>query len=355
MNNIIRNDIIEIVSDNSIPWERFRNKSVLITGATGMLPIYMLYTFLYLNEQYNYQIKIYALVRNKDRALDLLSEYKNQITLLVQDVSSPIKLDDPINYIVHAASQASPKYYSIDPVGTINANVLGTINTLNLAREQSDFQGYLYFSSGEIYGVVSPEYFPFNEDVYGYIDLLRVRTCYCESKRMGEQLCIAYKTQYSIPIHIVRIFHTYGPVMKLDDRRVFTDFVSNIVNNEDIVLKTKGEAERMFCYVTDAIRAYFLVLLCGTYDAYNVTNIQERVSIYSLAERLINLYPEKELKLKIQIDPSDKVTNENKSPIEVRVPNTSRISSLGWYPKITIEEGFKRVIDYQKLNYDKNI
>lgn len=350
MNEIIKTDIEDIIADKLIPWEKFRNKSVFITGATGMLPIYMAYTLLYLNKYHDYNIRLYALVRNKEKALEHFSEWINDknFTLVVQDVSAPIQIEDPINYIIHAASQASPKYYAVDPVGTINANVLGTINTLNLAKEQSDFQGYLYFSSGEIYGVVSPEYFPFSEDVYGQIDLLRVRTCYCESKRMGEQLCVAYKHQYGIPTNIVRIFHTYGPFVKLDDRRVFADFVSNIVHNENIVLKTAGTAERMFCYVTDAIRAYFLVMLCGTEQAYNVANVNEMVSIRTLAETMTNLFPKKGLKVDVQINPNDEVTNQMKSPIEVRVPDISRISSLGWKPNITIKEGFKKVVEFQE-------
>ena len=357
MNKIIETDIKDIIADELIPWEKFRNSSVLITGATGMLPIYMAYTFLHLNKVYNYKIHLYALVRNKERGLDYFADWleDENFTLIIQDVAKAIDIDVPINYIIHAASQASPKYYSIDPVGTINANVLGTINTLELARKQSDFKGYLYFSSGEIYGVVSPEYFPFSEDVYGHINLLQVRTCYCESKRMGEQLCVAYKHQYNIPTNIVRIFHTYGPYLRLDDRRVFSDFVNNIIHNEDIILKTEGTAERMFCYVTDAVRAYFLVMLSGEDQAYNVANINETVSVRALAERLVNLFPEKGLKVRVTLNKNDIVTNAMRSPIEIRMPDISRISSLGWKPRITIEEGFKKVVKFQELLNDKNI
>lgn len=348
MNNNLKRDIQEIFDDKNIPWEKFRNTSVLITGATGMLPSFMLWTFIFLNEYLDYNITIYAVVRDKERAKKVLGEYSgvNYLRLIVQDVAEPLQIDAPIHYIIHAASQASPKYYSSDPVGTINANILGTVNTLNLARYQKDFRGYLYFSSADIYGIVSPEHIPFLETDYGYIDLLNVRSCYCESKRMGEQLCVAYHHQYGLPTHMIRIFHTYGPYMRLDDRRAFADFVKNIVNNEDIVLLTDGSTQRTFCYVTDAIRAYFLVLLCGEEGfAYNVANTNEFVSIRQLAETLVSLYPEKGLKVRYEFDPLDIVTNEMNNPVKVAIPDCSRINSLGWNARISIADGFRRTIE----------
>lgn len=354
MNKYLEKDIQEVVSDKNIPWEKFRNKTILITGATGMLPIYMLWTLIYLNEYLKFNITIYALVRNKERAEKVLGEYcsVDYLHILVQDVAEPIKLDVPIHYIIHAASQASPKFYSTDPVGTINANVLGTIHTLNLARRQIDFRGYLFFSSAEIYGIVPPEKFPYTETDYGYIDLLNVRSCYCESKRMGEQLCLAYNRQYGVPTYMLRIFHSYGPYMKLDDRRVFADFVNNIVHNEDIILKTCGTAERMFCYIADAVRAYFLVLLCGEEGtAYNIANTKELVSVRKLAETLVSLFPEKGLQAKIVLDKNDYVTTQMKSPVDVTIPDCSRIAKLGWEPKIDIAEGFRRTV----LNIEHNL
>lgn len=348
MNKVLKRDLQEIFEDKQIPWENFRGTSVLITGATGMLPSYMLWTFIYLNEYQDYNIMIYAIVRDGERAKKVLGEYSDAdyLHIIVQDVAEPIQVDVPIHYIIHAASQASPKYYSSDPVGTINANVLGTVNTLNLARHQKDFRGYLYFSSADIYGIVPPEHIPFKETDYGYIDLLNVRSCYCESKRMGEQLCVAYNHQYGIPTHMIRIFHTYGPFMRLDDRRAFADFVRNIVNNEDIVLLTDGSTQRTFCYVTDAIRAYFMVLLRGESGlAYNVANTNEFVSIRQLAETLVSLYPEKGLKVKMMTDPSDIVTNQMNNPVKVAIPDCSPINALGWNAKISIAEGFRRTIE----------
>lgn len=347
MNRVIDEDIRDILADKSILWERFRNKSVLITGASGMLPVYMAYTFLSLNKLYNYNIHLYALARNWDRAMERFAEWENNeyFSLIIQDVSQPIEIDAPLQYIIHAASQASPKYYSVDPVGTINANVLGTLNTLNLAKEKQ-VEGYLFFSTGDVYGVVPNERTPFKESDYGYFDLLNVRSCYGESKRMGEQLCVAYHHQYNVPTHIVRIFHTYGPCMRLDDRRVFADFVGNILRNENITLRTDGGAVRPFCYVSDAVRAYFKVLLDGEQAAaYNIANTDEARSIRQLAEELVQLYPEKNLSVVLQKDVNDVVTNAMKSPVECLLPDCSLIHSLGWMPMVSVKDGFKRTID----------
>lgn len=348
MNKIIEEDIRNILSDETIPWGRFRDKSVLITGASGMLPSYMVYVLLFLNQYYKFNTRIYALVRNKRRAMELFDKWLNDLnfTLLVQDVCAPISISDDINFIIHAASQASPKYYSVDPVGTINANVLGTINTLELARKQKHVEGYFFYSSSEVYGIVNQDNFPLTENEYGYINLLSVRSCYCESKRMGEQLCVAYNHQYGIPTKIARIFHTFGPGMQLNDGRVFADFVKNIINNEDITLKSDGSAQRSFCYLTDAVRAYMKILLDGdNAKAYNVANNGNEISMLQLANMLVSLYPDKRLQVRVLIDSKDVTSSSMKSPLQRLIPDCSSIEQLNWKPYVSIEDGFRRTIE----------
>ncbi|WP_449039356.1 NAD-dependent epimerase/dehydratase family protein [Parabacteroides goldsteinii] len=345
MNKIIEEDLKEIVSSSLIDWNRFKSKTVLITGANGMLPSYLVFTLLYLNKCKDLNINIIALVRNKERAYQKFNNINDShLKLLVQDVSSPIKIKEDVHFIIHAASQASPKYYSIDPVGTINANVLGTINTLQLAKDKK-VESYLFFSSGEIYGKVNPELFPFKENDYGYIDLLNVRSCYCESKRMGENLCVSYNYQYDIPTKIIRIFHTFGPGMLLDDKRVFADFCSNIINNEDIILKSDGSAIRLFCYISDAIIAFLKVLLNGNNaNAYNVANLDGEISILELANLLVSLYPEKNLHVKTAKEVEETDLKKMRSTLQKAIPDCSKIKKLGWYPTVSLKEGFKRTI-----------
>ena len=157
-------------------------------------------------------------------------EYSEQLKFLVQDVCEKIIIDSKIDFIIHAASQASPKFYGKDPVGTINANVIGTINLLELAK-RNKVEKFLYFSSSEVYGNLNEEDIPTKEDKFGSIDPCNVRSCYSEGKRAGETICISWKHQYSIPVVIVRPFHTYGPGMDLNDGRVYADFIKNIVYN----------------------------------------------------------------------------------------------------------------------------
>lgn len=346
MNNIILQDLNEIISNPIIDWNRFNDKTVLITGANGMLPSYMAYTLLQLSNKYNIDVRVIAQVRDKTKGEAIFKDYLEcaNFQLLVQDVILPYNFQNSIDFVVHAASQASPKYYAIDPVGTLMANVEGTINVLKLVQNKG-CESVLFFSSAEVYGKLEKE--DISETDYGYLDPTAIRSCYAESKRMGEQLCNAWNAQYGTHCKSVRPFHTFGPNMKLDDGRVFADFVRNIMNNENIILKSTGEAKRAFCYVTDATVAFFKILLDGEDGcSYNMGNPMQEISIKELASKLIKMYPEKELKLIFDINEDDKV---QKSAVKSVLPNVNKLKQLGWLPSVPIEFGFRRVIE-SKMN-----
>jgi len=342
---IIDEDISSIIS-NDLPWHEFSDKTILITGANGFLPAYMVETLLNLKKRTGHgPSKIISLVRNVDAAQKRFVEYKerNDLEWVVQDVCDPVEIKCKVDYIVHAASQASPKYYGIDPVGTLSANVLGTANMLNLAAK-NNVKGFLFFSSGEVYGHVDPSQIPLKENVYGYIDPLDVRSCYAESKRLGETMCVSWVHQYGVPVKIVRIFHTYGPGMKLDDGRVFADFVSDVVHGRDIVMRSDGKAIRSFCYLSDAIIAFFTVILKGeTGQAYNVGNDEAENSVIDLANLLASLYPERKLKVLKQGESA--TPGYLKSPFNRHVPDINKIKQLGWSPQICLNKGFRRTIE----------
>lgn len=342
MNTIITEDIIDIISRFN-DWEKFRNKTVLISGANGFLPAYLVETFLSLDKSIN--TKVIALVRNRKKAEKRFSHWLNNINLIIieHDVCNVLKYSESINFIIHAASQASPKYYGADPVGTLNANVLGTINLIKLAKEKN-VESFLYFSSGEVYGQVKAEDIPIKEDTFGYLNCANVRACYGESKRMGENICVSYFHQFGVKAKIVRPFHTYGPGMALDDGRVFADFVANIVHKQNITLNSDGSAIRPFCYLTDATLGFLTVLIKGENgQAYNIGNPNEEYSILELANTLVNLYPE----LKLEVIMNNK-TDDNtylKSPIQRNSPNIDKVKKLNWRPLIGVKEGFKRTIE----------
>jgi nucleoside-diphosphate-sugar epimerase len=253
-----------------------------------------------------------------------------------------LSVEGPVDYIIHAASQASPKYYGQDPVGTLSANVFGTHHLLRLAREKRS-RGFLFFSSAEVYGEVNPRQIPCPESVYGSVDPMQVRSCYAESKRLGETLCVAWAHQHGVPARIVRPFHTYGPGMALDDGRVFSDFVADVAAGRDIIMRSDGTAVRAYCYLADAVAGYFTVLLKGQNgQAYNVGNNRAEASVLELAKRLVALYPEKNLKV-IQVAEPPR-PGYLASKVSRVSPDTTKIEALGWRPVHSLESGFRRTI-----------
>ena len=343
MSSIVKEDI-SFILNNFSSWEKLRGKTILISGANGFLPAYMVEVLFALNNlNPSYKIKVVCLVRNQAKAKERFKDLVDNplIEIIEHDVCLEFTYKSKIDFIVHAASQASPKFYKTDPVGTLNANVFGTYNLIKLAQEHK-VESFLYFSSGEVYGEVEAEKIPIKEDTFGYLNPAVVRSCYAESKRMGENICVSYFSQYNVKAKIVRPFHTYGPGMSLDDGRVFADFVSNIVNKENITLNSDGSAKRAFCYLTDATIAFFTVLLNGEDgEVYNVGNPEQEYSILELANILVDLYAE--FKLKIILN---KELNPNylKSSITRNSPNIDKLKKLNWQPKTSVSEGFSRTI-----------
>jgi nucleoside-diphosphate-sugar epimerase len=326
-----------------VPWERLFGKTVLISGANGFVPAYMLEALLYLNETASAGIHAIALVRNHEKAMRRLGHLagRSDLTTVVQDVREPYRGPEKVDFLVHAASQASPKFFATDPVGTFEANVIGTRNMLEVARNAKS-EGFLFFSSGEVYGERANLSLPATESSYGYLDPIDLRSCYAEGKRAGETLCACWHDQFGIPAKIVRISHTYGPGMELNDGRVFADFVADIVGGRNIVMKSDGSTRRPFCYLADATVAYFTVLLRGSSgEAYNVGSDSE-CSILDLAEMLCSIFPERNLK----------VIRQERSQDDTYVASAvagghfdiSKIRSLGWEPITSLEEGFKRTV-----------
>jgi nucleoside-diphosphate-sugar epimerase len=346
LNKIIREDL-EFIVNSDLSWDSFDGSTVLITGANGFLPSYMLETLLYLNDKYNKKINVIALARNKEKTLKKFSHHKDRhdLQFIFQDICEPVvvKKNKDINYIIHAASQASAKYYKIDPVGTLSANIIGTMNLLKIAQKEY-LKSFLYFSTGGVYGKGVEDRIPTTENDYGYLDPTDINSCYTESKRMGENICISWFYQYGIPIKIVRLSYVYGPGMDMEDERVFPNFVSSVVNNRDIIMTSDGSATRSFCYIADATLAFFTVLLKGKNgEAYNV-GIEKETSVLELANILIGLFPEKGIKI---------IKKENKKPdssVQRSCLDISKISSLGWKPVFSIDKGSKRTI----LSYYEN-
>lgn len=338
-----REDIARVLRAD-LPWEAFDGRTILIAGANGFVPAAMVETLLTLALRGKApRLKVVALVRSRENALRRFSAHLGHpsLSIRIADLSEPLKLDGPVDMIVHAASQASPRFYGVDPIGTALPNVIGTNSLLDLARRKNASR-FLYFSSSEVYGAVDGRREPLSEDCFGALDPAAIRACYAESKRMGETLCVSYKAQYGIGCVIARPFHTYGPGMRLDDGRVFADFVRDIVEGRDIVLNSDGSAERAFCYLADATQAFFTLLLKGEPGmAYNVGNAQALTSIRDLASMIVGLYRERAINARFASPGMGYIA----SAVSRSAPDTARLEALGWRPEIGLADGFRRTIE----------
>ena len=342
--DIVRADIKCIIEQN-LQWGLLNRKTVLVTGAAGLLGTYIVGVLMALGGlAEGITVNVVCLVRNKGTAEKKFSLYLSSpnFHLIVQDVIKPLFWQGPIDYIVHAASPASPKGFSIDPVGTLSANVLGSFHLLELAQRKGT-KGFLLISSGEVYGDAGSTDRLIDEESYGYLNPLSVRSCYAESKRLAETMCISWMHQYGVNIKVARPFHTYGPGLRLDDGRVFADFVADVVNGRDITIKSGGTAIRNFSYIADTVAAFFFILIRGKDgEAYNVANRNGEISIKDLAKLMVSLVPDAALEVKFSTrSPEDQYSD---SPIVSHRPSVEKLRNLGWQPKYSLEEGFLRTI-----------
>lgn len=326
-------------------WEWLKNKTIFITGAYGMLASYIVYFLIYMNEEYNYDIHIVAQGRQIKKMQSRFGKYVNreyfQVTNI--DICNEISLDIKADYIIHAASLASSQYYATKPVDVLKPNSLGTFYLLDYAK-RCNCESFLFLSSCDVYGKFA-ENGTYSENDFGSMDPMQIRNCYGESKRMGENMCVCWHQQYGVPAKSVRIAHTYGPTMDVqNDVRVFSEFVKNVLDNHDIVMKSDGSAVRPFCYITDAISGFFKILRYGNNgEAYTLLNDKEWLSIKELANIVAKCLKDHEVDVIIQNRTED--TNYIESFV-VKPPQYSvnKIKNIGWSANIGVKEGFKRTI-----------
>lgn len=335
-NLIIQEDVENIIGQLDI--ENCRNKTFLISGATGAIARYFVYTLLELNRKYpNVGCKVLALCRNQEKAEKLFGEYKDtNLIILIQNVEQKVLYDGKIDYIIHAASNSATKLFYSNPVETSCANIIGTVNLLDLAREKK-VEGFLFLSSGSIYGDDSQAIADVQEDEYYPIDPLEIGNSYALSKKMAENLCVSYCSEYGVPAKIVRIAHTYGPGIDLEDGHIYSDFVKAILNNENIIIRGSGMQKRAFCYITDAMKAFFLILFSGqSGEAYNMANNSQFISIKDLAEQLFR-------GMNVEKDILVRGSSEEDCSNQVSM-SSEKLEKLGWKPCVDVVEGFNRTV-----------
>lgn len=344
MNSIMYNEILNSLTSYSPLLEYLESKSILITGATGLIGKYLCFTLAELKEKYQLNVNIFANVRNENKANKLFGEYikKGLIKLVVNGITEQFNLEEEIDYIIHGASVTSSIDFVERPVDTINIALNGTNNILNLAFEKN-VKSFLFLSSLEVYGIPFDQKAAITESDYGMIDSMSVRSSYSEGKKMAETLCVAFSQQYGIPIKVARLCQTFGPGIEYADNRVFAQFARAIVEDKDIILKTTGETERNYCYITDAILGIMYVLIHGkNQEAYNIANEDTSISIKEMAELVIQIgngssnliFDINENPEKLGYNPTVKINLD-----------TKKIKKLGWTPTIGLRKMYETLIE----------
>ena len=351
--DVVDEDLRYICNNLKTELLELSGKKVLIAGGAGFLGYYMVQAILHWNRKNSIRKPIDLTVHdNFMRGVpDWLKNLEGHKNLVVEKHDVIDKLpnnEGTFQYIIHAATIASPIYYRKHPIETMDANINGLRNFLDYCIDRKSkgkpVKGFLFFSTSEIYGDPDPGNIPTSETYRGNVSCTGPRACYDESKRYGETLCVNFAKQYGLPIKIARPFNNYGPGLKISDRRALPDFARNIFNNENIVLLSDGSPTRTFCYVADAIIGYFKILIRGKDgESYNIGLDKPEISIYELAERTINIsrkifdYKGK-LVMKISDDKEYLTDNPNR-----RCPIIDKArKELDYNPTICLDEGLKR-------------
>jgi dTDP-glucose 4,6-dehydratase/UDP-glucuronate decarboxylase len=343
INAVIRADIDAIIKSLK-DVRKLSGMTLLVTGANGFLCSYFVDTIAALNDQgIQPPCQVVAVDDLQVGSLNRLAHLAGRadVQLLQHSVTQPLHLEK-VDWIIHGASIASPMFYRRYPLETIDANVSGTRLMLELAQ-QKHTRSILYLSTSEIYGDPDPAFIPTAEDYRGNVSCTGPRACYDESKRLAETLCATFYRLDQLPVKVIRPFNVYGPGQRLDDGRIIPDLVRSAVNRQPIVLYSDGRATRAFCYISDAIRAMWAVLLSDADgEVFNVGNDQEEISMYALAEKFRKIAgaPWLEIVKKISADANFVADNPQR-----RCPNLNKLrSQFNWEPEISLAEGLERTL-----------
>jgi dTDP-glucose 4,6-dehydratase/UDP-glucuronate decarboxylase len=345
---IIAEDIELILQELEGALGQLGGSTVLITGAAGFLCSYFVETLAALNDSGRYApCRIVAVDNLRTSVPERLEhlEGRNDVTFLRHDITLPLALDRA-DWIIHGASIASPTLYRRYPLETIDVNVTGTRHMLELAREKRA-RGMLFLSTSEIYGDPDAAHIPTAEDYRGYVSCTGPRACYDESKRLGETLCATFHQRFQVPLKTIRPFNVYGPGQPLQDGRIIPDLMTAALRREPIMLFSDGRASRAFCYVTDAVRAMFYVLLSESQgEAFNVGNDEKEVAIGELAETMRQVAGPPWLDIQYRASRDVHYTTDNP---QRRCPDLTKLRSrFAWEPKIGLKAGLARTLAYYK-------
>ncbi|NLE04642.1 MAG: NAD-dependent epimerase/dehydratase family protein [Crenarchaeota archaeon] len=348
---ILQEDLEINVSSTIIPWEKFENSTILITGATGLIGSQIIKTIACYNRLKKKKIKVLACIRNLEKARIIFEDIfdRPEIKFIETDITKPFQIDGPIHYFIHTASFTSSKDFVNKPVDVIETSIYGTNHFLKLAV-QKEAKGIVYLSSMEAFGVKDSSKELATEKDLGYIDLSNVRSCYPESKRLSENLCTAYASQYNLPVKIARLSQTFGAGILYSENRIFAQFAKSVIEEKDIELRTKGLSWGNYCYTRDTVQGVLLLLTQGEKgEAYTITNEATNIRIRDMAEMVANKIAMGKIKVIFNI-PESNLTYGYAPDTELHL-SSAKIRALGWEASVSLEEAYIRLI--QSLRYNK--
>jgi len=325
----------------------FDDKSVLITGATGLIGSLLAKFFIYLNENCGFSVKIYAVVRNEEKAKRVFLDYFNRpyIKLVVCDLQTqPLHVGEKVDYVVHTASVTASKEMAENPQRVYDVAINGTTKALNLAVECKS-QAFVYLSSMEAYGTM-PTDEKATEDMLGFIDESNPRSAYPLSKRECENVCIKYFNDYGLKTVCARLAQTFGAGVDINDNRVFNQFAKSVMSNSDIVLHTDGSSHGNYVYTADCIKAICILLLNGQGgQIYNVVNEECHSTILQMAKMVSEKVAGGNIKVKIELGDQAKLGYAPKTVLNL---SSKKLRSLGWCATTPLEECYKRLLTHYK-------
>lgn len=343
LDNQLYKEDIGYVSGLNLPWKKLNHKSIVISGATGMLGSFLVDVLMAKNKD-NLNCHIFALGRNEEKAQKRFGDYfdDDNFSFIECDINDPTfaaKLPKQADFVFHAASNTHPLAYATDPIGTITANIFATHSFLEYCADNKVGR-FILASSNEIYGENRGDVELFDENYCGYINCNTMRAGYPESKRCSEALCQAYIAQKGIDAVIVRFTRSYGPTLLPTDTKAMSQFLRNGINKEDIVLKSEGNQYYSYTYAADAIAGMLTVMLKGKKgEAYNIANEAGDVTLKDLAHIIADYAG-----TKVIFDIPDETEKSGYSTATKARLDGSKISSLGWKMKYDIKRGVERTM-----------
>lgn len=332
-------DINYVIGQND--WlRRFKGKSFLVTGASGLICSGLIDLLLFYNEAAGSDITIYAAGRDGEKIRSRFSRFfpTPGLKYIAYNAGAANTFDFDADYIIHGASNAFPAAVQAHPVDTMKDNFCGMLELLEYAEEHR-VSNTVFISSSEIYGCKG-ESEPFTEEEYGYIDILNPRSSYPMGKRAAETLCASYAFERNVPVSIVRPGHIYGPTASRRDNRVSSVFAYDAAAGKDLVLKSDGSQIRSYCYVLDCATAILKVILEGrTVTAYNISNPQSIISIREMAA-LFAQYG----KVSLRFELPSKLESAAFNPMPNSSLNSDRLQALGWKGLFDAERGIEHTV-----------